>query len=787
MLNSTINLIMPGTQCLDQGKDCSGYKTTLTWGVGVASRGKLRGLSLPIVNSTQKAAQATDNDKAQEPASNARNSHKNSDQNGSVKDDMGYNFGFGMASVSSSPQCLSPHFEASAPIPIPSMQNSSWNIPSWGHSDGSFQSFKDHRGRMRPGPTPLQRTMSYHSNYHSPSFDESLFSAPSTGSVSTFSDSDFSSPHDLPTTPEETPCAEPLVNSNMDLYLYGQDPVAVSSQMALETGQGMSSPNDMPLTFSLDGVENQCLTLYSSAATTSGLAASLPAGLVGDLGMGAMTAQATPTSFSTSISSEFGTKKVQTWATAIPSSLSPSFLSTLSPRTAYLVEYYANTICPILVAVDGTKNPYRVHILALAAASGPTLVNAIAALAANVLHLRTKAAEQSYSMSPPSNPRGTSEEALHYRTASVNLFNAAVRDPAAAHDDSILATLVMLALFSIPEAGIGKLKAQLPEVRQLLALRGSNTSQFSYWATMFFTWLDIMSATVKDKETHLRTGTLDLLDFSASLGALEYLSFCEGRMYKVIARMNRNNGSAWSSPESRRPSLNPFTGLPISSPMSSPPVETPSMESMMNSATAAPDARQEFWSELQHVRSRIRLWSRDPYSCPPTPSFAAQSPRAKSEAEAVLVTHASEVFRHAALLFAERSAMPQTPASAPQIQQIVTSALHHLSSIPVSSALNKNLLWPLMVIGTECVRPGDRDVVRLRCGESMRDAGFFGVLSGLDVMERVWSADDAAWDPQAGAGWENKGDNMPRLGALGGQAGRWRRAMGMIQIEFSIV
>src|SRR6266536_2262271 len=36
------------SQCLDNGKECSGYKTTLTWGVGVASRGKLRGLSLPI-------------------------------------------------------------------------------------------------------------------------------------------------------------------------------------------------------------------------------------------------------------------------------------------------------------------------------------------------------------------------------------------------------------------------------------------------------------------------------------------------------------------------------------------------------------------------------------------------------------------------------------------------------------------------------------------------------------------------------------------------------------------
>ncbi|KAL4802145.1 fungal-specific transcription factor domain-containing protein [Aspergillus unguis] len=36
------------SQCLDNGVECAGYKTTLTWGVGVASRGKFRGLSLPV-------------------------------------------------------------------------------------------------------------------------------------------------------------------------------------------------------------------------------------------------------------------------------------------------------------------------------------------------------------------------------------------------------------------------------------------------------------------------------------------------------------------------------------------------------------------------------------------------------------------------------------------------------------------------------------------------------------------------------------------------------------------
>ena len=36
------------SRCLDEGQECAGYRTTLTWGVGVASRGKLRGLSLPV-------------------------------------------------------------------------------------------------------------------------------------------------------------------------------------------------------------------------------------------------------------------------------------------------------------------------------------------------------------------------------------------------------------------------------------------------------------------------------------------------------------------------------------------------------------------------------------------------------------------------------------------------------------------------------------------------------------------------------------------------------------------
>jgi hypothetical protein len=47
-------------QCIDRGQTCSGYKTQLTWGVGVASRGKLRGLALPIAGSAAMPTTTTD-------------------------------------------------------------------------------------------------------------------------------------------------------------------------------------------------------------------------------------------------------------------------------------------------------------------------------------------------------------------------------------------------------------------------------------------------------------------------------------------------------------------------------------------------------------------------------------------------------------------------------------------------------------------------------------------------------------------------------------------------------
>src|SRR5215469_12492475 len=92
------HLTLPGSQCLEIGKDCSGYRTTLTWGVGVASRGKLRGLSLPIANSnSSKTSNVSSDTKSQTTTKTCSSSPpKGQDRAQNVKsDDASYANNFG--------------------------------------------------------------------------------------------------------------------------------------------------------------------------------------------------------------------------------------------------------------------------------------------------------------------------------------------------------------------------------------------------------------------------------------------------------------------------------------------------------------------------------------------------------------------------------------------------------------------------------------------------------------------------------------------------------------------
>jgi hypothetical protein len=195
------------------------------------------------------------------------------------------------------------------------------------------------------------------------------------------------------------------------------------------------------------------------------------------------------------------------------------------------------------------------------------------------------------------------------------------------------------------------------------------------------------------------------------------------------------------------------------------------MDRVKPNSPGADPSRAEFWNEWHDIRTRLQQWEMD------TPQSTAMDSQLSAEDTAML--HMSESFRYAALLYTERLAHPTSPPSAANFQSMVRQGLFHISHIGITSEVNKFLLWPLFIIGTECADAEHRAVVRVRCVEIQRESGFFNNLSGLEVLEKVWQDDD-----------EGVSDGMDwALGTTGSsrQAFRWRKAMDRVDGEYIMI
>lgn len=99
------------------------------------------------------------------------------------------------------------------------------------------------------------------------------------------------------------------------------------------------------------------------------------------------------------------------------------------------------------------------------------------------------------------------------------------------------------------------------------------------------------------------------------------------------------------------------------------------------------------------------------------------------------ILHVSESFRHSAILYCERLAYPELPSSHPRIQNIVQAIIHHITAVQA----DVYLLWPLFIAGSECVVNSDRNLIRQRCQDISRDSGFCNNLSCLELLENIWA------------------------------------------------
>ena len=473
-----------------------------------------------------------------------------------------------------------------------------------------------------------------------------------------------------------------------------------------------------------------------------------------------------------------------------------------TPRMQYLINYYTEVISPVIVAFDGPNNPYRTHILRLAM-DNETLQHAIAALSASNLRQRrennvlvstgktlpARRASMAHSaltdrswqsgvaiMSPEEQAR---EELLH-KTVAIQALNSALADPARRKDDAILATLLILCLFHICDSGVAKFQTQFAGVKKLLGLRtadlaASNTnassalSKETSWYTRMFTWFDAFTATVNDREGQLQGSHLEISSLSDEEWALENLAGCDGRLFKIIAKLGRlnvlsRNGSVDPKASSNRqqasypePSGNidgngwqrmnsPSTpgsifGLPtmfdIPGGLGSPPAS----DEYEDPSTNPKDMRtSQFWSEWNETRTALLSWrlSADSPVFSPSTSSTTLSLSLTLDQKADLL-NISESFRYSALLYMERLARPVSPSSDPKIQVWVARSLNYIKLVKS----DVYLLWPLFITGSECVRAEDRQCIRQRCLDIQKDSGFMNNWSTLELLEKVWARSPA--------------------------------------------
>ncbi|KAK3713801.1 hypothetical protein LTR37_008287 [Vermiconidia calcicola] len=814
------------TQCIDLGRECSGYKTTLTWGVGVASRGKLRGLSCPIANKNADGSDVSPVEREAKRRKSSTSKVKNEDI--AIKTEHKRSTSEQMPPPApTSTRTLKP-LQAYVPPAASSTTPQSpigWHTPSY----HDYVQARESKGMRLPslGETQLHRL----ETTLLPPLN--ALPEPHSGrSVSSYAETEFYSPLEMP-------------RGSGSSVFQGSLPLSVSVPLlnqALTAGakedlSSNSSSSDSH-TFAepasrLDFEQNHAMFSQNGTATTcsqanpalfDGMLYDRNETLLDTAAYGNMDYNSFDTHFR--IEDEEANNDNDELALFDARFSNPFFH--VPPRMQTLMNYYDRNVCPYLVAFDGAENPYRKQVLQLAM-TNEGLQNAIAALATNNLRMRKKdlrqigfvdGTEGSCGRAPYDESNEPTAEETCYKQTSIDYLNMQLLATRAAQDDSVLATLLILCLFHVCDSGFSKFKTQLAGVQKLLSLREPSTqSDFTRWVEMFFTWFDVMTSTVNDREMQIKGESLAMLDFSTNLGATEQFSGCDGRLFKIVARLGSLNLLSQGRPvkcqrddqHAQRPfmlqkpkmwptkrkraitkartskSLSPADyenvdgngwGTPILS-------SDEDAEGSADDQVTATDDRAQFWTEWNDIRNRLQAWEMDVTS-PVSPN--APSDLAELNFGQRHLAHINESFRYAALLYTERLGNPLLPSSHDQFQVLVSRALYHITSLPVTSCANKFLLWPLFIIGTECADEEHRNIVRNRCRDLTEESGFFNNISSLDVLERVWrEVGHNVRGSEAEEVRARRRDSEASTFGHRGQAFRWRKAMDRVNGEYIVI
>lgn len=739
------------SQCLDLGRDCSGYKTTLTWGVGVASRGKLRGLSLPVSGGQPVAPQKRRSSAAQDDENKVRKRQ------------------------SAQPSPISSTFQAGTLT----ANTSAYQWPRSAGNTGAYANISDPAG-----------------------WNREVSSAPSTSNTPSYqvntgfnggSPAIYNNPTSVPSDPGwgiNDLSQSPLPTAGLKVGGYaGGPPVTSNDSIRHQWIRGA------PPILRVSGNNTQALP--GSGASSSLSPQWSPSGLSSETGsMDEVDAESAYRRYS--LYPDQAVSFHMSLDASLPSSL-PQLLLDQSvgstPRIRYLMSYYLEVIAPVIVAFDSPTNPYRVHILRLAQDS-MALQHAVAALSASNMRQRRDRKISSTERTLPArrsslahraltdgtfsqqygvaDPDELTKEELYHKGMAIKSLNAQLSDPVLRLSDSVLATLLILCLFHICETGVAKFQTQFAGVKKLLALRSrslTGESEEGKWYTRMFTWFDAMTATINNREGQLQGDYLDTAASSNEEWALENLAGCDGRLFKIIGSLGRLNLLSQNKPVEFRSSVEsaPVTvTLPPSMIHYTPPpaISNDILTSLFSPIEQAPlqmtsnpedvdvtGMHTRFWTEWHAVRQALESWRLDIQSTqrmpsvshvqvPILPAHSYISPPSSPLSQCLVapdnltdLSNISESFRYSSLLYTERLAFPDLPSDHPRIQSLVLSALHYISAV----RSDVYLLWPLFITGSECIFETHRTLIRQRCKDIQKDSGFFNNISCLELLEKIWA------------------------------------------------
>lgn len=397
----------------------------------------------------------------------------------------------------------------------------------------------------------------------------------------------------------------------------------------------------------------------------------------------------------------------------------------------FFMDYYENTMCPSMVFIDGPNNPFREHILQLAASSR-SLQHAICALAACNLRMKRKLSlgqrgremgerkidTSSDSMSEPED-QSLSEEYQH-RNLAVHLLNEQLNDNDKSRHDSVLATILLLCHYRMAESGVAKFQTQFAGVKKILGLRRMSPfppSRDSAWMETLFTYFDAISASINDREAQLSTSFHGVMPDAQILPpGSENLVGCDRELFKTIIKLGRLNLLSQHRPVQNMLSPTLSRGNPsrMDSPLHTPlghayrPNRTPQAHQMssdshyfaqhnnrydgngyvnalndeemlstgvLHSPNAYDDHRSTFWREWKDARTALQSWEFDSQRvvngllpAPSCGSSAVLSPGAGIHSPTGSISHSHHQHSHQS-------------GSAPSAMSVTSSQVRDLGSL----------------------------------------------------------------------------------------------------------